>query len=133
MLAYISAVEDIGGWTLLKLKVSGKKSANSIGLIMGENYEMKTVTFIKNLEDLTKGKFSSIETDYIVCWDIGAFKFDTAILAKHIDDKKRRLNVVKGTLIEKGDRSEKKLTETKLIILKDLIKKLGWPITEIES
>jgi hypothetical protein len=133
LLAFISAVEDIGGWTLLKLKVSGKKSENSIGLIVGKNNEMKTVTFIKNLENLVKGKFSSVETEYIVCWEIGNFKFDTAILANHIDDKKRRLNVVKDTLIEKGTRSDKKLNETKLIILKDLIKKLNWPITEIES
>ena len=51
----------------------------------------------------------------------------------HIDDKKRRLNVVKDTLIEKGESSEKKLNETKLIILKELIKKLDWPTTEIES
>jgi len=132
LLTYISAVQDIG-WTLLKLKVSGKKSENSIGLMMGKNYEMKTVTFIKNLEDLVKGKFSSIETEYIVCWDIGNFRFDTSILANHIDDKKRRLNVVKDTLIEKGESSEKKLNETKLIILKELIKKLDWPTTEIES
>ena len=136
----------LGDLTLAKLKASTKKTGHAIGLIARKTTkeeldeldpkDFKSATFIANLDDLPRKSYQSMTTDYLICWDKGSYEADGHIIVVHTDKKKRRLRVEKKDkaeyFVEKRGNSDKVLTKTELITMKELVEKQdGWSTQQI--